>query len=80
MRVWEKEIEADEETRLIIQVTLWTEPLANFSKKGLLFHKDRLVLPEKFSRHPTILSKFHYHPNGHSGFDRTYKRISILFY
>nr|KYP45086.1 Transposon Ty3-G Gag-Pol polyprotein [Cajanus cajan] len=80
---WEKELASDESMKQLIQkVTLQPETLPNFSmKKGLLFFKDKLMLPKRFSRIPIILLEFHSSPQGgHSGFFRTYKRISVVFH
>lgn len=48
---------------------------------GLLFRNNSLVLSRTFSHIPKILEEFHSSlQGGHSGFFRTYKRISAVFY
>ncbi|KAJ9541667.1 LOW QUALITY PROTEIN: hypothetical protein OSB04_028173 [Centaurea solstitialis] len=48
---------------------------------GILYHKDRLVLSSASAVIPTILAEFHTSlAGGHSGFLRTYKRITMNVY
>ncbi|CAH9138635.1 unnamed protein product [Cuscuta epithymum] len=49
--------------------------------KGLLYYRGRLVLPSSSTRIPKILMEYHATAmGGHSGYFRTMKRISNLFY
>ena len=50
-------------------------------KGGRLYYKDRLVVPKNSPRIPLILQEFHDTAmGGHSGFFRTYKRVSGLLW
>lgn len=50
-------------------------------KQGFLYKGTGLVLPKKFSKIPTILVEFTASLQwGHSGFFRTYKRITGVYY
>lgn len=50
-------------------------------KHGKLLYKGCIVLAKSSSRIPLILKEFHDSAaGGHSGFFRTYKRTSTLFY
>ena len=80
----EAEVQADERLRNIIQgLVLDPEAYPRFQlREGRLYYKGRLVIPRNSSRIPLILHVF---PDsavgGHSGFLRTYKRISgVLFW
>ncbi|WVY98421.1 hypothetical protein V8G54_030572 [Vigna mungo] len=49
--------------------------------KGRLYYKGRMVIPKNSSKIPLILKEFHDSAlGGHSGFFRTYKRISGLLF
>jgi len=54
----------------------------NYSlKNGCLLYKGRLVLPKGSSQIPGLLKEFHSSPiGGHSGYLRTYKRLSENIY
>ena len=79
----EEEVMADDKLKAIIQDLLQngnSQPGYQF-KKGRLYYKTRLVLPSNSPRIPLILQEFHDSVvGGHSGFFRTYKRISNLLY
>lgn len=50
-------------------------------RNGCLFFKSRLVIPRSSLHIPMLLREFHSPPTGgHSGFFRTYKRISQVLY
>ncbi|CAH9101834.1 unnamed protein product [Cuscuta europaea] len=51
------------------------------NKKGLLYYKGKLVLPSASPRVTKILNEYHSSAvGGHSGYFRTMKRVSNLFY
>ena len=85
-KIWEEldaEVAADQQLKGIVQDLLRDPNLhPGFSlRKGVLYYKERLVLPKNSSRIPMILKEFHDSAwGGHSGIFRTYKRISELFY
>ena len=48
---------------------------------GLLYYKDRLVLPKGSEAIPVLLLEYHSTPmGGHSGFTKTYKRVAGSFF
>ena len=50
-------------------------------RDGLLWNKDRLVLPPNSPHKEAVIHEFHNTPmGGHSGMFRTYKRIASNFY
>ncbi|CAH9099513.1 unnamed protein product [Cuscuta epithymum] len=50
-------------------------------RKGLIYYKDRLMLPKKFARINQVLKEFHDSAcGGHAGYLRTLKRISSVLY
>lgn len=52
-----------------------------FSREGLLFFKERLVLSPNFTLIPFFLTKFHDTTTGdHSGFTKTYKKLAATFF
>lgn len=79
---WEEEIRNCPELQALMQqVVLKSAESQKFSiKQGVLYKESSLVLPQSFSRIPTILKEFHASlQGGHSGYFRTYKRIVGFF-
>ena len=79
----EAEVQADARLRGIIQDLLQDAGShAGFElKRGRLHYKGRLVIAKDSAKIPQILQEFHdSSTGGHSGFFRTYKRISGLLY
>ena len=77
----EEEVQQDCKLRDIMQALLSGREVATgFQLKGgRLDYKDRLVVPKGSPRIPLILQEFHDTTmGGHSGFFRTYKRVSGL--
>ncbi|WVY93416.1 hypothetical protein V8G54_032504 [Vigna mungo] len=79
----EDEIQANARLRGIIQDLLKQQDshLGFQIIKGRLYYKGRMVIPKNSSKIPLILKEFHDSAlGGHSGFFRTYKRISGLLF
>lgn len=79
----EEEISKDEKLRKIVQDLLVdSEAYKGYTlNKGRLYYKDRLVIPKDSQKIPLILKEFHDVAwGGHSGYFRTFKRISGLFF
>ena len=80
----EEEILADEKLKKVMQeVLVQPDKHPGFElKQGKLWYKGRLLLSKASARIPKVLKEFHDSVvGGHSGFFRTYKRISsILFW
>ncbi|KAI5444317.1 hypothetical protein KIW84_012811 [Lathyrus oleraceus] len=80
---WETEIQNDKKLQEIIQDLLkdsHSYPGYSFRDRKLFF-KGRLVLPKGSSKIPKLLKEFHDSATGgHSGFFRTYKRISAILH
>ncbi|WVZ23326.1 hypothetical protein V8G54_001870 [Vigna mungo] len=79
----EDEIQANARLRGIIQDLLKQQDShPGFQLiKGRLYYKRRMVIPKNSSKIPLILKEFHDSAlGGHSGFFRTYKRISGLLF
>ena len=79
------EVHADEKWRKIIEeVKKGQGEKINAGyvyKQGVLYYKNRLVIPEKLAWIPKFLEEFHATPQGvHSGFYRTYRRIVTHLY
>ncbi|KAJ9558566.1 LOW QUALITY PROTEIN: hypothetical protein OSB04_013180 [Centaurea solstitialis] len=50
-------------------------------KQGVLYYKDRLVIPRTFALIPSLLTEFHSSlKGGHSGYYRTYRRLATNLY
>lgn len=78
-----EEVQADPKLQLILrQLEKDPEGVPNYRiHQNQLFYKNRLVLSEKSVMIPTILHTFHDSVlGGHSGFLRTYKRLTGEFY
>ena len=83
MEVIDKEVNQDEELQKTIkELKQNPEGISKFSwENGKLFYKKRVVLSKKSSVIPTLLHTFHDSIlGGHSGFLRTYKRMSGELY
>ncbi|KAJ1387433.1 Retrotransposable element Tf2 [Sesbania bispinosa] len=80
---WIDEIHSDPKLKVITQ-DLLQDPNAHpgFSiQNGKLLYQGKLVLPKGSPRIPLLLSEFHNSAmGGHSGFFRTYKRISAFVF
>lgn len=79
----DEEVLADPKLRIVVQDLLVQPDLYKGYqlKKGRLFYKDRIVLPKTSPRTSTILHEFHDSAvGGHSGYFRTYKRVSNLVF
>ena len=79
----EQEVQQDDKLRSLMQNLIQGIPSQQgFEiKGGRLYYKGRLVIPKGSSRIPLILEEFHNSAiGGHSGFFRTYKRISNLLW
>lgn len=67
---------------------IWQQVICNNSppegytmRNGCLLYHDRLVLPKDSPRIPQLIAEFHNTPmGGHSGYLRTYKRMSTVLY
>lgn len=83
LKDWETEIHRDPKLQGIIHDLIQdinSHPGYKFQNQKL-FYKGRLVLPKGSSRIPLLLQEFHNSAvGGHSGFFRTYKRISEVVY
>ncbi|XP_028775121.1 uncharacterized protein LOC114732011 [Neltuma alba] len=80
---WEKEVQSDPKLALIVQRLITNpEEVEGYSiEKGCLQYKGRLVLPKKSTKIPLLLKEYHDSPvGGHSGYLRTYKRLSSVVY
>ncbi|MCI34194.1 hypothetical protein A2U01_0055412, partial [Trifolium medium] len=79
----QQEVLQDPVLQRIIEA-LKTDPNAKpgFSLKGgILFYKDRLVIPANSAIIKDLLKEFHSSPSGgHSGYLRTYRRIAGTLY
>lgn len=79
----EEEISKDEKLRRVVQ-ELMMDSSAHKGytlRIGRLYYKGRLVVPKESTKIPMILKEFHdLALGGHSGYFRTLKRISGLFY
>ena len=79
----EEEVQQDSKLQGIMQDLLHGgEVLEGFQLKGgRLYYKDRVVVPKNSPKIPLILQEFHDTAmGGHSGFFRTYKRVSGLLW
>jgi len=78
----EDEIRRDNKLRGILQNLVGGKvvPAGYELKQGRLLYHDRLVIPKESPRIPLILEEFHNSTRGHSGFFRTFKRISSLLW
>ena len=80
---WETEVQNDPKLLGLIQDLMQdinSHPGYTFKDRKLFF-KGRLVLPRGSSKIPMLLEEFHNSAiGGHSGFFRTYKRISAIIY
>ena len=79
----EDEIHRDNKLRGILQNLIGEKavPAGYELKQGRLLYHDRLVIPKESPRIPLILEEFHNSTlGGHSGFFRTFKRISSIFW
>lgn len=79
----EAEVEQDDGLKKIMQ-KLVADPTSHTGYKlykGRLYYNGRMVVPRNSSKIPLILKEFHGSAlGGHSGYFRTYKRISGLFF
>ncbi|XP_054783927.1 uncharacterized protein LOC129290886 [Prosopis cineraria] len=76
---WEREVLADLKLSKILQQLITDkEGVEGYSViHGCLHYKERLVLPKESTRIPLLLKEYHDSPmGGHSGYLRTYKRLS----
>ncbi|XP_044476613.1 uncharacterized protein LOC123204119 [Mangifera indica] len=81
--VIDQEVRSDSRYKQIIQQLLQDPSShANFLlKNGTLFYKNRLVMLSSSALLPALLREFHSSPfGGHSGFFRTYKKITAVFF
>ncbi|KHN35640.1 hypothetical protein glysoja_019389, partial [Glycine soja] len=84
--VWEgleDEVQNDEKLKVLVQA-LVGDPLSHPGyqlKGGRLYHEGRVVIPKNSPRIAWLLHEFHATAvGGHSGYLRTYKKISGLVY
>lgn len=83
MEEWEAEIQSDPKLQKLIQDFMQdvdSHPGYTFKDRKSFF-KRHLVLPKGSSKIPKLLEEFdNSATGGHSGFFRTYKRISAILY
>jgi len=80
---WEEEIQQDVKLISLIQELLVNSKAREGYelRKGRLFYQGKLVLPKKYSRIPCLIKELHESPlGGHSGYFRTFKRITGVVY
>jgi hypothetical protein len=84
--VWEgleEEVQNDEKLKEIVQALI-SDPLSHQEyqlKGGRLFHEGRIVIPKQSPRIDWLLNEFHATAiGGHSGYLRTYKKLSGVVY
>lgn len=79
----EDEVQADAKLKTIVQDLLVNpdNQIGYQLKKGRLYKDDRIVIPKQSPRIQWLLTELHDSAvGGHSGFFRTYKRVSSLVF